>query len=101
MRLGSVRRLGRESAFQRTARMHRDAAVAMQDLHHGRGQSHGDRRARETIRDAVVVAFDGDVIVDVDLRRAPLTELIARDRQRAQRRAFGGSKTLRRLPASF
>jgi hypothetical protein len=40
----------------------------------------------QRVRHAVVVPLHFDVIVDVDARRLPLTELVARGRQRLQRR---------------
>jgi len=69
------------------AAMRGDAPSFEEHLDDGRGEPDLDALVQELVGDAVVVVRDGDVVVDVDARVAPLGELIAGSRERAQQRA--------------
>ena len=64
-------------------------------------EAHVDLLPHQPVRDAVVVAVDVDVVVDVDDRRLPLGEFVARGRQRLHRRPVDGLEDARREPWSF
>jgi hypothetical protein len=52
----------------------------------GAGDAQLDGGAHEPVRHAVVVGIELDVVVDVDLGGLPAADLIARGRQRLERR---------------
>ncbi|MEP6622287.1 MAG: hypothetical protein ABJE47_23390, partial [bacterium] len=80
--------LGGVPALVRAARMGGDARAVLQHFQHRGGETDRDLRADEAVRHAVEMALDGDVVVDVHLRRLPLGELIAVCWQRTQRGAL-------------
>ena len=82
--LGAVRGVGGEAALERTAGVGRHAAAVMQDLDGGRGQADVDLFVDEAVGDAVGVALDADVVVDVDAGVFPGGVLVARRGERAQ-----------------
>lgn len=75
---------GRVLSPLRTARMSGDAAVLEQDLDHARGEADIDLPSDELIGDAVVVAVDLDVVVDIDRCLLPFRVFIGMERQRLQ-----------------
>ena len=62
------------------------ALVGREGLHQGVGDAQLDRGAHEPVRHAVVVGIELDVVVDVDLGGLPAADLVARGRQRLERR---------------
>ena len=67
-----------------------DPLAVVETFDRGGGDAHLDLLLHQAVRDAVVVAVDVDVVVDVDDRRLPLGEFVARGRQRLHRRAVDG-----------
>ena len=72
MGLGSMRIDGRMAADLGAAGMTGDALAAVEDLDGHGGVAHVELAVEQSIRNAVVVPFDFDVIVDVDARLFPL-----------------------------
>ena len=66
--------------------MRRDAHSAVEDLQGLPRQVRFYLLVYQRVRDAVIVPLDFNVIVDVDCGRLPLSKLVARGRQRLQRR---------------
>ncbi len=66
-----------------------DPPAVVETLNRGGGDAHLDLLLYQAVRDAaVVVTFGVDVVVDVDDRRLPFGEVVARGRQRLHRRAI-------------
>lgn len=76
MRRRAMRGRGRVAALHDAVGMGGDARALVHHLEHGRGQAHRDIGRDESIRNAVEMALDGNVIVGVYLRRLPLGQLI-------------------------
>jgi hypothetical protein len=69
---------------------HPDALV--EDLDGGGRGAYLNRLLHEPVRHAVEMAFEDDVIVDVDAGGGPVAVLVAFDGQRAQGRFIDGQK---------
>ena len=68
---------GGVTALERGAHVAGDALAAVQALHGVGGETHVDFAPHQGVRDGVVVAFDLDVVVDVDPCLLPLGEHVA------------------------
>ena len=83
---GHVRRGRGEAADAAIADVAGDTLTTMEELDHRRGDARLDLLADQCLRHAVAVAFDLDVVVNVDLDGFEAGHLVALQRQRQQGR---------------
>lgn len=91
----AVAGIGGEAADAVTAGVHGDALPAIQDLDGPGGETNVDLLTDERVRNAVIVALDLDVVIDVDARLPPLREGAGSGGQRGE---FGPVEFLEATP---
>lgn len=90
MRTRAMRGIGGHAAGHRAAHVGGHPLSMVQHLDHRRREAGRHPFADERVRHTVEVLLDGDVIVDVRLRRGPLGEFVACGRQRPKGGTIGG-----------